>query len=708
MALTSALAEDRRVILEAWQAGLRPDPELTVSQWADRHRVLSSESSSEAGPWQTDRTPYLRAIMDALSASDPCRRVVFMKGAQVGGSEAGNNWMGYVIQCAPGPMLVVQPTLSLAKRFARQRIEPMIAACPELRERVAPVRSRSGRNKLLAKDFPGGLLVLTGANSAVELRSMPARYLFLDESDGYPVVVDGEGDPVDLAEARADTFTWRAKSLLVSTPTLATLSRIARAYRASDQRRYFVPCPHCGAFQWLRFARLRWDPGRPATAVYSCEGCEQPIAEHHKTAMLARGEWRPTAAAQDPLTIGFHLSSLYSPLGWKSWAAIARQYEAAAGDEARLRVFTNTVLGETWTEPGDAPEWEVLYGRRGDHPLGTVPAGGLFLTAGVDVQRNRIEVSIWAWGRGLTSWLVDHHVIEGGPEHAASWTALTALLGRTWPHESGARLGLARLAIDTGYEKNAVQAWARAVGYAQVMPVRGIEGFNRPAPVLGPSYVDVLDGGRKVRRGARLWTVAVSDFKVETYRFLRLPRPTAEELAAGAALPAGSLVLPAEVPGEWVKQLVAEKLVTVRTRRGYSTLEWHKLRERNEALDCRVYARAAAWLAGVDRWPEAQWADLEAQLVASAAAAASEAAGPASGTAGAATPSASAPASPASEPAGPASALPERPADPPAPAANPVAPPDPVATAGLLNRRPAGPRVIRSKYLTGNGRDWSR
>lgn len=223
---------------------------------------------------------------------------------------------------------------------------------------------------------------------------MPARYLVLDEVDGYPVSVADEGDPVDPAEARADTFAWRAKSFLVSTPKLANLSRIDRAFRASDQRRYFVPCPHCGVLQWLRFERLRWEPGRPATAAYACEACDRPIAEHHKTAMLAQGEWRPTATARDPLTVGFHLSSLYSPLGWKSWAAIARQYEEAAGDEARLRVFTNTVLGEVWHEPGDAPDWEVLYGRRGGHLLGTVPLGGLFLTAGADVQKNRIEVSV--------------------------------------------------------------------------------------------------------------------------------------------------------------------------------------------------------------------------------------------------------------------------------------------------------------------------
>jgi phage terminase large subunit GpA-like protein len=600
-------------ILRSWREGLTPDPALTVSQWSDRHRILSARGSAEPGRYRTDRTPYMREIMDALSPSRPVRRVVFMKAAQVGASESGSNWLGYVIHHAPGPMLLVQPTVELAKRFSRQRIEPLIAESPVLRERVRPARSRDAGNTVLSKEFPAGLLVITGANSAVGLRSMPARYLFLDEVDAYPPSADEEGDPVALAEARTRTFSWRSKVFLASTPTIHGLSRIEREYETSDQRRFFVACPHCQARQWLKFERLRWDKGAPDTAHYVCEACERPIAEHHKAGMLAGGEWRPTATAQDPATIGFHLSALYSPVGWMGWAQIARMWEAATTDEAR-RSFRNSVLGETWIETGEAPDWQRLYDRREDWPWGTVPDGALFLTAGADVQKDRIEVSVWAWGRGLTSWLVEHVVIDGGPEHAATWDRLAELLGRTWPHRNGARLGLVRLAIDTGFETAAVYAWARRMGHAQVAPVKGVEGFNRAAPVAGPSFVDATEGGRKVRRGARLWTVAVATFKSETYRFLRLDRPTEEEIAAGAQVPAGYVHLPRGADAEWVRQLVAEQLVTVKTRRGFSKLEWQKLRERNEALDCRVYARAAAWIAGADRWPEATWRDLERQV----------------------------------------------------------------------------------------------
>ena len=609
---TAILAHDGTdELLRGWHDGLGPDPGLSVSAWSDRYRILSPRGANEAGPWRTGRTPYLRELMDALSPRHPAQRVVFMKGSQLGASESGCNWIGYVIHHAPGPMLAVQPTVELAKRFSQQRVDPLIAECPSLRAKVAPARSRDAGNTQLSKEFPGGILVMTGANSAVGLRSMPVRYLFLDEVDAYPPSADDEGDPVSLAEARTRTFSWRRKVFLASTPTIRGLSRIEREYEASDQRRFFVPCPHCGHQQFLLFERLRWQKGKPETAAYVCAGCERPIAEHHKTQMLEKGEWRATATSADPLTVGFHLSSLYSPVGWLSWERIARDWEAAQASEEAKRSFVNTVLGESWVETGEAPDWQRLWERREDWPIGTVPRGGLFLTAGADVQKDRIEVSVWAWGRGLESWLIDHVVIEGGPGEAATWAQLSALLGETWPHVSGVRLGLARLGIDTGYEASAVYAWARRQGWGQVLPLKGVEGFNRSAPVSGPTHVDATEGGVKIRRGARLWIVAVATFKSETYRFLRLAATTAED---DERHPAGYVHLPRGSDVEWVKQLVAEQLVTVKTRRGFTRLEWQKLRERNEALDCRVYARAAAWIAGADRWSERKWRELEMQV----------------------------------------------------------------------------------------------
>ena len=583
-----------------------------------RMRMRSVENGR---PWKSRRR-RITAIRPVPSVPVRCIEVdsashLFLCGKSwipTHNTEAGNNFIGFVIHHAPGPMLAVQPTVELAKRNSRQRIDPLIFESPELSARVKPARSRDAGNTMLSKEFAGGILILTGANSAVGLRSTPARYIFLDEVDAYPASADEEGDPVSLAEARSLTFAHRRKVFLVSTPTIKGISRIEREYEASDQRRYFVPCPHCSSMQWLKFERLRWHKGAPDSAAYHCENCEQEIAEHHKTSMLAKGEWRPTAKSSDPLCVGYHLSALYSPMGWLSWARIARAHETARGSDEAMRSFRNTILGETWMESGEAPDWQRLYDRRERWTPGSVPEKALFLTAGADVQKDRIEIDVWGWGRGLESWLIDHIVIEGGPDRPAAWSELTALCAKTWRHASGTPMQIVRLGVDTGYEAPAVYAWARGQGFEQASPVKGVDGFNRLSPVSGPTYVDMTAGGKRIRRGVRLWTVAVSTFKSETYRFLRLERPTDEELASGTLHPPGTIHLPSWAESEWCKQFVAEQLVTVKTKRGFQRLEWQKLRERNEALDCRSYARAAAWIAGVDRWSGDRWEALETEL----------------------------------------------------------------------------------------------
>jgi phage terminase large subunit GpA-like protein len=592
-------------ILQAWRDGMAPEPALLVSDWADKHRMLGSRGSAEPGPWRTARTPYLRDVMDALSPAHPARRVVFMKGAQVGGTECGNNWIGYVIHHAPGPMLAVQPTTELAKRFSDQRIDPLVEETPAIRERVAPARSRDSGNRQLSKEFPGGQLVMTGANSAVGLRSMSARFLFLDEVDAYPGDVEGEGDPVALAEARARTFGWRRKTLLVSTPTISGLSRIEREYLASDQRRFFLPCPHCAAMQWLRFERLVWDKGEPDSARYLCEACDGAIGEQHKTAMLAGGEWRPTAIPQDPHAIGFHISALYSPVGWFSWSQAVRDWEAAQGDDRAIKTFKNTVLGETWQESGEAPDWQRLYDRREEWEPGTVAGGGLLLTAGVDVQRDRLEASIWAWAQDRQSWLIEHRILVGNPFEAAVWDELRGLLGETWQHASGHRLGLAMAAIDSGDGMTTAEVYAfvRRAGAGRAIAVKGQDGLR--AAVGQPSATEVRRNGRKLG-GLKLWPVGSSFLKGETYGWLKLERPTAE---SGDPFPAGYVHLPVHAAGEeFCRQLTAEQFVARAGRNGFRRLEWVKTRERNEALDCRVYARAAAAALGMDGWGEGRWA----------------------------------------------------------------------------------------------------
>ena len=598
-----AAAED--IYSLAASAGAKPDPVLTVSDWADRYRTLSQRASAEPGAWRTDRTPYLREIMDCLSPASPVETVVLMKGAQVGGTECGNNWIGYVVHQAPGPMLAVQPTVELAKRNSKQRIDSLIEETEVLRELVSDPRSRDSGNTMLAKEFPGGILVMTGANSAVGLRSMAARYLFLDEIDAYPGDVDGEGDPITLALARTRTFA-RRKVFMISTPKITGRSRIEAAFEASDQRWYWVPCPHCQAYQILTFAQLRWPKDQPTHAVYICEHCERSIENHQKHGMLARGEWQ--AAAPGPgKAAGFHLSSLYSPVGWFTWADAAEMFVAAQKDPALLQVFINTVLGETWAVQGEAPDWQRLYDRREDYKLGVVPKGGLFLTAGIDVQKDRIEAEVVAWGRGKESWSVDYLVYEGPTAEAAVWQKLTTLLDAHYPTESGASLQIQRFAIDSGYATPEVYDWTRKHGGWRAVVIKGDS--RASAPVSHPSPIDVGPRGNRLRAGIKVWPVNTAMIKEELYRWLRLDRPTEE---SGNPCPPGYCHFP-RYGEEYFKQLTAEQLVT-RVVKGYRKPEWQKTRDRNEALDVRVYARAAAAVHGMDRFSEEKWKALETHL----------------------------------------------------------------------------------------------
>ena len=595
-------------IAEAWREGLTPDPLLTVSEWADQYRVLSGKSASEPGKWRTNRTPYLKEIMDCLSPTSPVERVVFMKGAQVGGTECGNNWIGYVIHLAPGPMMAVAPTVEMAKRNSKQRIDPLIEESPTLSSLIAPARARDSGNTILGKEFRGGVLVMTGANSAVGLRSMPVRYLFLDEVDGYPGDVEGEGDAIALAEARTRTFA-RRKIFIVSTPTISGTSRIEREYEQTDQRQFMVPCPHCDHEQVLAFERLIWEKGLPETAHYKCESCEQPIYEYQKTEMLERGRWQSSIPDYVGKTVGFHLSSLYSPVGWRSWADIAAAWEAAQGSATALKAFKNTELGETWVEQGETPEWERLLERREDYRIGTVPLGATLLCAGVDVQKDRIEVSVWAFGRGKEAWLVEHRVLAGDTSRDTVWQRLREMLDESWTHASGVQLRLSRIGLDTGYATLEAYAFVRKMRDSRLLPMKGVA---RGAALVGvPTAVDMTAGGKKLRRGVRVYSVVGGIAKLEFYNHLRKTMEVTED---GEILyPAGYVHLP-KVDVEFVQQLCSEQLVTRRDRNGYPVREWQKIRERNEALDCYVYARAAASLAGLDRYEERHWRELEKPL----------------------------------------------------------------------------------------------
>ena len=587
---------------EGFNAGLKPDPLLNISEWADKYRVLSQKASAEPGKWRTSRTPYLKEIMDCLSPYSGIERVVFMKGAQIGGTEVGNNFLGYIVHLSPGPVMLVMPTVDGAKRTSKTRIDPMFAAIPELKCVISDRRSKDASNTTLMKEFQGGVLVLTGANSAIGLRSMPVRYIFLDEIDAYKGDVEGEGDPVNLAIKRTSTFN-RRKIFMVSTPTIQSVSRIEYEYEQSDQRHYMVPCPYCNKRQLLKWKQIHWEDDDPQTAVYICEYCGGIIEEHLKTWMLENGIWEKSNPSSK--IAGFHLSSLYSPVGWFSWADAVKQFLDAKNKDNLLKVWVNTVLGETWLEKGEAPEWQILFDKREDYQQELVPSGGLFLTAGADVQKDRIECEVVAWGRNRESWSVGYFIINGDTAREDVWNELTEFSRRYFEHSSGAMLPISRFAIDSGFATQQVYNWVRKQPLNFAMAVKGTDSGVTPLGL--PTKVDLNINGKKLRRGAKVWAVGTSILKSELYQFLRLTQNEDE------SFPAGYCHFP-KYDSEYFKQLTAEQLVT-KVVRGYQKREWQKTRERNEALDCRVYARAASISFGIEQFSEIKWRNLEKALI---------------------------------------------------------------------------------------------
>lgn len=577
-----------------------------MDEWADTYRFLSQKAAAEPGPWRTARTPYLREIMRELSPTCATNEIVFKKGSQVGGSECILNFIGYAIDYAPGPMLAIQPTVELAKRFSRQRIDSLIEESPRLRSKVKSNKDKDAKNNMLSKDFPGGTLVITGANSAVGLRSMPARYLLMDEIDAYPQNVDEEGSPISLAEARARTFKRNRKVFKVSTPTIQGRSNIEHAFEKSDRRYYQVPCPYCQHMQKLEWKQVKWEPNLPETAHYVCISCEEVIEERWKPTMLARGEW--VAENPESKIAGFHLSSLYSPYGWYSWPDIVRDWLKAQGKTDELKTFVNTVLGETWVEKGDAPDWRRLYERREPYPLNVIPKQAAFITAGVDVQKDRLEAQIVAWGKGREAWVVDNRVFPGDTSDLTAngpWQQVQQLLQETWTREDKTQFTLRMVAIDSGYNTQTVYSFVRKFPPNRVIATKGQDSLQM---LIGlPNSVDVLSNGRKLRRGLRVWSIGASVAKSELYGVLKLDKPTEEELLLHG-FPPGFVHFP-ELDEQYFRQLTAEQLVKKMVK-GFTKYEWQKVYERNEALDTLILARAAAAVVGIDRFTEAHWAEM--------------------------------------------------------------------------------------------------
>jgi len=595
--------------------GWTPPTKLTVSEWADQFRYLSSESGAAAGKWRT--LPFQRDIFDAFS-SPAIHTVVVMSATQMVKTVFIENVLGFVIDRDPGPTLLIVPRDSDGEKFSKIRLAPMIRDTPCLRTKVTEVKGSRTSNTLGYKAFSGGHLTIAAAGSPGNLAALPIRFLLCDEIDKYPASSGSEGDPISLALKRTATF-WNRKVILCCSPTVDGTSRIAKAYADSDRREYSVPCHRCGAFQALRWPQVKWDndlpskEARAASAYYECEACGARWNDVERWRAVDIGRWLPGAPTCG--IAGFHISELASP--WKKLQEIVLDFLSKKNDPEQLKTFVNTSLAETW-KFGETPEWEKIYQRREDYPLGRVPMRALLLVAAVDVQYNRLEFEAVAYAPNRESWSIWYEVIPGDPADVTAtgpWGQLERLLQRQWPHESGGTLPILAVAIDTGFQAHADGRPAPVYEFARLHP----QPHYSPAgtvirtpgtviPVKGNddafkliSTVSTTDAARK-RQDVRIWTIGTHWAKQEFYDLLRL------QPLEGGDFPPGYCHFPKAYEPVYFQGLCSERRVV----HASGKVEWQQDPSvRNEPLDLRVYCRAAADLCDLTRLLPEEWAFLE-------------------------------------------------------------------------------------------------
>lgn len=551
---------------------LSPPPELTVSQWADEYRRLSPEASAEPGRWNTDRAPYQREIMDAINDTR-CEEVIIMSSAQVGKTELILNIIGYYIDYDPSPILVLQPTREMAETFSKDRLAPMLRDTPALKGKVKDARSRDSGNTILHKTFPGGHITMVGANSAAGLASRPIKVVLMDEVDRYPASAGTEGDPIKLAEKRTTTF-WNRKKIKVSTPTIKGRSPIEKEFLISSMEEWNVPCPCCGKYQPYEWSRVHF-----SDVTMECKFCREHISERDWKS--SPGKW--IAAKENNRKRGFHLNELASP--WKHWEDIIEDFKAAErdrkrGDIEKLKTFINTALGEPWEERGEAADDSVLLSRR-ERYNADLPDGVLLVTAGVDVQDDRLEIEITGWGKGYESWGILYKKINGSPELDSTWDKLEQFLDTELYFENGNSLLIAATCIDTGgHFTTEVYKFLKRMERKQ-KKIFGIKGMGGEGiPLINKVSTNNVE---KVR----IFLLGVDSGK----EILMTRLKTVDEGPGYCHFPINA---DRGYDETYIKGLTSEqRVVSVKDNR--ATLKWvKKSGTRNEPLDLRNYSTAAA------------------------------------------------------------------------------------------------------------------
>lgn len=554
---------------------LKPPPDLKLSEWADTYRQLSSEASASPGKWRTDKAPYQREIMDAITNID-IQKVVVMSAAQVGKTDAMVlNPIGYYVHYEPSPIMVIQPTIQMAEAFSKERLSPMIRDTPVLAERIND-KSRNSGNTIQQKVFPGGHVTMVGANSPAGLRSRPIRVLLADEIDAYPASAGAEGDPLLLASKRLTTY-WNKKQVDISTPTIKGLSRIEVEYNNSSRGEWNVPCPHCGTLQPLKWSNIEFDEDNLEKIHYVCEECGAVSTEAEWKEHFIDGKF----IHEDPENPvkGFHLNTLASTIA--TWKEVVEKFlvaneEKKKGNIELMKVWTNTEMGETWEEEGETLEEDELIKRREYYGC-EVPDGVMYLTAGVDTQDDRFEIEVVGWGIEHESWGIKYAVIFGKLDQSQIWKDLDAFLQQTFQKKDGTKLALRCVCVDCGgHYTNEVYKFCKQRFSRNIFAIKG---SNDSAA----AYI------QKPKKNNREQAYRF-DIGVDTGKSLLMGRLKVEEAGPGYCH------FPIEDDKGYDKKyfegLTAEKKV-LRYKKGKPYFVWEKIRERNEPLDCRNYAAAA-------------------------------------------------------------------------------------------------------------------
>lgn len=630
--------ETIKAIKEAVALGLeslRADEPQSLSQWAAEHFKLAGESSHQKGGWVA--WPFQIGVLDFMS-DDRIKDLAVKKSKRVGYSKMITAFICYNIAHRRRKQALWQPTDDDRDSFVKSEIEPLLDPVNGV-PAVLAARKRDSRveETIKYKPFRDSVLHLLGGKAARAYRRITVAVAILDEWTAFDQTVGGTkeknaGSPGSLAKGRLEGAAF-PKFVGGSTPGIKGLCHVSRACEdADDEVDYLIECPHCREEHPLRWGGkevrhgFKWERGKPETVRHVCPHCLESITQADYMPggwplvgawVCRRSEkrygadqvWRDGSGnpCQPPASLGVHIWAAYSPQ--RAWSDIVDEFEKALraleeGDAGPMTTFTNETLGEAWELKGESTDEHVLQARAEDYPLEVVPKGGLVLTAGVDVQRTWWQINVWAWGRGLESWIVDRIIIQGNPASESDWAPVTEHLQRRYRQAwHGGSLGISAISIDSSDQTQAVYNYVR--NHQHLLPnLRAIKGdTNDNRPILGPSNMkDVDHKGVKLKNGIKLWLVGVDNAKDLLLGQLALAGPGP-----------GYLHFSKHLPREYFEQLTAEQRVLAKVQ-GKDAYKWVKRRQRNEDLDCRNYALHAAMAQGLHKYTDARWKQVE-QLV---------------------------------------------------------------------------------------------